>query len=584
MPIVSAYKELASGTDVSQLKPSEITAYVFKYLEENEVDTTGLTPDSVTATVMAYEEITGGASTAALKPSDIVGLIVKYAEAENVDLSSLNSAQVEGIVTKFSEATGCDKSELMKEFVAYITEYKEANGVKKPTLNMQVGLTGYDMLAYRQWLKNNKVEVEGIVRLSEAYEDPTGALHDPGVKFWKDGQEIPVSAVTEDMLKPEDVAVLDKDGTMHVLITAEVTGAPEAIAEMREQVSEVDQLGLTSFGKLIVQPKTLMDYISQARAQIRTAKEDAQAWYSFIYGGESGRMEILDNYIQRGFDPESIASLSTYVAEIVKAIQNGEAVSQEDMDNLQNILAFVQELDAVGVGGNVTAGIAEGMTEAGWDTTAETVAENLEEAINSAFIIESPSKRMEPTGEYVAAGIGEGMAGYDFTMDVASMVTALQTTISAALPGTLKNASSAAGCVTTDEKLGKWAYWGWLKDVAKTDSLPPTPAEPTEGDEEPMAEFATVIADSGSTVNMRSKARSTAALVERVPLGARVEVLGTCGSWTKVKFGSRTGYMMTKFLIAEDDQEPDEDLTLEERVTRLEKRVAMLEAYDGAVG
>ena len=131
----------------------------------------------------------------------------------------------------------------MKEFVAYITEYKEANGVKKPTLNMQVGLTGYDMLAYRQWLKNNKVEVEGIVRLSEAYEDPTGALHDPGVKFWKDGQEIPVSAVTEDMLKPEDVAVLDKDGTMHVLITAEVTGAPEAIAEMREQVAEVDHLG-----------------------------------------------------------------------------------------------------------------------------------------------------------------------------------------------------------------------------------------------------------------------------------------------------------------------------------------------------
>jgi len=182
-----------------------------------------------------------------------------------------------------------------------------------------------------------------------------------------------------------------------------------------------------------------MDYISQARAQIRSAKEDAHAWYSFIYGGESGRMEILDNYMQRAFDPESIASLSTYVAEIVKAIQNGEAVSQEDMDNLQKILAFVQELDAAGVGGNVTAGIAEGMTEAGWDTTAETVAENLEEAINSAFIIESPSKRMEPTGEYVAAGIGEGMAGYDFTTDVASMVAALQTAMSAALPGTLKS-------------------------------------------------------------------------------------------------------------------------------------------------
>ena len=99
-----------------------------------------------------------------------------------------------------------------------------------------------------------------------------------------------------------------------------------------------------------------------------------------------------------------------------------------------------------------------------------------------------------------------------------------------------------------------------------------------------MAEFATVIADSGSTVNMRTKAKSTAALVERVPLGARVEVLGTCGSWTKVKFGSRAGYMMSQFLTAEEPLEPDEDLTIKERVTRLEKRVAMLEMKDGAVG
>jgi len=153
-------------------------------------------------------------------------------------------------------------------------------------------------------------------------------------------------------------------------------------------------------------------------------------------------------------------------------------------------------------------------------------------------------------------------------------------------PLRIVHASSAVGCVTTDEKLGKWAYWGWLKDVAKTDSLPPAPDEPTGGDDEPMSEteFATVFADSGSTVNMRTKAKTSAALVERVPIGARVELLGTCGSWTKVKFGSRVGYMMTKFLTAEEVLEPDEDLTLEERITRLERRVAQLEAKDGAVG
>ena len=264
--MVSAYKELASGTDVTQLKPSEITAYVFKYLEDNKVDTTGLTPEAVTAFVMAYEEVTGGASTAALKPSDVVGLITKYAEAENVDVSALTSAQVEGIVTKFAEATGCDKSELLKEFTAYITEYREAAGVKKPTLNLQVGLAGYDLLAYRRWLKNNKGEVEGIARLSEAYEDPSSVLGESGVKYWKDGQEIPVTAVTSNMLRPDDVAILDKDGTMHVLITTEVTGAPEAIAEMRQQVAEVDQLGMTKLGTALtgIMPTSLMGFISAA--------------------------------------------------------------------------------------------------------------------------------------------------------------------------------------------------------------------------------------------------------------------------------------------------------------------------------
>lgn len=433
--MVSAYKELASGTDVTQLKPSEITAYVFKYLEDNKVDITGLTPEAVTAFVMAYEEVTGGASTAALKPSDVVGLITKYAEAENVDVSALTSAQVEGIVTKFAEATGCDKSELLREFTAYITEYKEAAGVKKPTLNMQVGLSGYDLLAYRRWLRNNKVEVEGVVRLSEVYEDPSGVLGESGVKYWKDGEEIPVTAVTSDMLRPEDVAILDKDGTMHILLTTEITGAPEAIAEMREQVSEVDQLGMTAIGTALtgIMPKSLMDYIDAAEQRIKNAKGDLDQWYNFIYGGNEGIMRTLNQSMISDFDPENVAQLATYVSEVVTAIQNGQEVSQEDIDNLNKILQFVQGLDSVGVGQNVTEGIAEGMTAAGWDTSAETLATNLETAINSALIINSPSERMKPAGEYVAAGVGAGMGGYDFSTDAATLATNLESAISAAL-------------------------------------------------------------------------------------------------------------------------------------------------------
>ena len=154
-------------------------------------------------------------------------------------------------------------------------------------------------------------------------------------------------------------------------------------------------------------------------------------------------------------------------------------------------------------------------------------------------------------------------------------------------PLRIVHASSAAGCVTTDTKLGKWAYWGWLKDVAKDTETIDNPDNDEEGDEDPVAvaEFATVVAESGTTVNMRTKAKTSAPLVERVPIGAKVELLGAVGSWTKVKFGSKIGYMMTRFLTAEEaEEEPAENLTLEERVLRLERRVALLEANDGAVG
>ncbi|MBQ3762399.1 MAG: phage tail tape measure protein [Clostridia bacterium] len=431
--MVAAYKELAEGTDVSLLKPSDITAYVMQYLEKTGVDTSKLTPAAVTAFVMAYEEINGGASTAALTPSDVVGMVVKYAQAEKVDITALKPDQIEGIVSSFAEATGCDKSALLQEFTAYITEYKEAEGVKRPTLNVTVGLAGYDLLAYRRWLSKNKVEVEGIVRLSEVYEDPSNVLGESGVKYWKDGEEIPVTAITQDMLKPEDVAILDKDGTMHILLTTEITGAPEAIAEMREQVAEVDQLGVTALGRAAgIIPTTLMGFIDAAEKRIDKFKNPGFFDFAWLTS-DASRLKILGESMISDFSPEKVAELSTYVAEVVSAIQQGQAVSQEDIDNVNKILQFIKDLDSVGVGQNVTEGIAEGMTAAGWDTSAETLATNLETAINSALVINSPSERMKPAGEYVAAGIGEGMTGYDFSTAGASLAAAIEQAVSGSL-------------------------------------------------------------------------------------------------------------------------------------------------------
>ena len=138
------------------------------------------------------------------------------------------------------------------------------------------------------------------------------------------------------------------------------------------------------------------------------------------------------------------------------------------------------------------------------------------------------------------------------------------------------HASSAAGCVVADSKPGKWAFWGWLKDVAREEGLPGE----GEGGDEPMK--AVVFAESGSTVNLRAGAGASSLLVERVPVGAAVEVLGAGDRWSRVKYGNRTGYMMTRFLAAEKKvpAEPETGCTLEERVARLEMRVRALEGID----
>ena len=98
------------------------------------------------------------------------------------------------------------------------------------------------------------------------------------------------------------------------------------------------------------------------------------------------------------------------MGELVAAIQQGQQISEEDLTNLQNIVTFLNGLDVTGTGQHIKEGVAQGMTEAGWATDAETVAANLEAALNSALGIQSPSTRMKPTGSNVAAGVGAGMA------------------------------------------------------------------------------------------------------------------------------------------------------------------------------
>lgn len=109
------------------------------------------------------------------------------------------------------------------------------------------------------------------------------------------------------------------------------------------------------------------------------------------------------------------------------------------------------------------------------------------------------------------------------------------------------HASSVAGCVTTDTKIGKWAYWGKLKDVDYKSS---SGGDHMNEDEIKTTYEATVSAENGGAVKMRAKPTTSSNQYWELPTGTVVQILEPGETWCKIQYGSRIGYMMSKFLVA----------------------------------
>ncbi|MEG0512827.1 MAG: phage tail tape measure protein [Clostridia bacterium] len=439
--MVSGYQELASSADTSTLSPDDITAYIMRYLEQQGVDTSHLTPEGVTAFVMAYEEVTGGAKTNLLKPTDVAAMVTSYLQAENVDLSKLSEPQVDAIVTAYAEATGCDKTELKAEVSAQITAYTDKAGVHKPSvIESQIAIVGYDLTAYNEFVKNNPVTVSGVVRVGEKYENPTDVLNDPNATFWESGKEVPVNLVPANKIDASTLIAYGEDGTLHVLITPDVQGTTESVRQAAEGVLN-KYVSTSIFGSeshndwgwlngLI--GSNLLTWMNSFNTELTAFEKNKGSWVTLWGLLDGATLSGIDMRMNDQFSGDNLANFTTYVTEMVAAIQNGQEVSTEDLQNLKSIVEFLNNLTLTDTGENIRAGVAQGMTEAGWDTDAETVAGNLETALNTALGIESPSTRMNPVRDNVSAGVGVGMTGFDFATDATTLAVNLTTAVKTA--------------------------------------------------------------------------------------------------------------------------------------------------------
>lgn len=484
---IASYTDKDAKTGELKLTGEGITAYVKEYNDTRsdgtKADMSSLKPEAAEAFVTAYHEATAGVDTSQLTPKEIVAMVDAYAEQKGIKLlQGLKPEVKEAMVLAYTDE-GANTDDLRYKWLlehmnVNITGYTVDPAFTAPTVNGRIAITGYDLKAYMAFTRTHKdVPISGRIRLGELTADEwTAALSTGAVKYYNEkGLEIPASAVPTEMLTPDKLVLLDEDGTLHVLVTPEPKGTKEAVEEAAEAVNEA-YVTTSVFGNVSkhdagrlngILGGSTMDWIKSFAAEARALEKIKGTGWT-LWGLLDGlNIDGLNKRMGEQFNGDTLAGLQTYVAEIVAAVQNGEAISEEDLANLKAILDFVNSLQTVGAGANViaglqttlgttdlsetltqaydgavknaagigeqvAAGIGEGQKLYDFGDDAEITFSNDLNALNEAADINSPSKRMNPTGEFISAGIGVGMAQYDFSGDAAATMANLESALNAA--------------------------------------------------------------------------------------------------------------------------------------------------------
>ena len=143
------------------------------------------------------------------------------------------------------------------------------------------------------------------------------------------------------------------------------------------------------------------------------------------------------------------------------------------------------------------------------------------------------------------------------------------------------HSSASRGCVAESDFKGKTIKNGGWNRVGLWDQVSydyggdePIPAPTPEPEPEPETETAIVIAEKGKNVNLRKSPSINAKLIDKVPLGETVTVLVQGQDWCQIKWQNKIGWMMTRFLLFEDETPVSDDYTVV--ITGLTKEQAEL--------
>lgn len=352
---------------------------------------------------------------------------------------------LEGLATMFGKALpeeiqrvliGLDMTQAAADWELFFADKKSFTTEG----HVNITMTNIDQTMIENWEKeNSSIAVTGPtakvgLSLGANWQSALKAAFDNGVLqvYGTNGMAIPVTPEILSMLDGNDLIALDEDGTYHVIVTPEL-GSTEAFelsfAKLTENPLEhtpIAALGSTTQSNLegvLNAYQTVID--AQRQYEEALASGDFNGLDPVMVdpatnGAISGLVDLMNQ-----LSDADMAALATEAANLMAALAGGgldEATATEYTGRLQSILELVAAADQyLGTGNQVSAGIAQGMNEYGWDGDATTLASTIQAAINTALGISSPAVSMIPTGGYAAAGIAKGMLEHDFSEEAAGV-------------------------------------------------------------------------------------------------------------------------------------------------------------------
>jgi len=303
------------------------------------------------------------------------------------------------------EFTGLDQ--------ATLDAFYAANPEKKPNVVMDVGLkTG--------WAE----------ALQTAYANGTLQV------FGADGVKLNVTPEVLQRIGPTDIfleGMTDENGNavLGVVITQKL-GTKEAVDAAGSQMTKVPDNFLPDWLK-----SSTSDKVNSITSLVKGVEDLTAAGADL--GAQQGKSVVLDQLMSLNAD--DLKNISGYVAAAMTALSSG-TLSEADAANVQAqlnaMLTLVKTADEYfGIGNDISAGIASGLTAYGWTGDATTVATSIETALRAAAQTHSPSAMTRPIGIDLSSGIAVGMMAYGFGsaagMTAAKAISALRAGMSSSV-------------------------------------------------------------------------------------------------------------------------------------------------------